>query len=403
MYRVHKIQVKSNEYLDKVTTLSNNLFNVALYNVRQNYFNNKTFLNYYGNYPLCKENENYKALPSQAAQQVIKQVDTAFKSFFKANKDYQKHPNKYKIKPKIPKYKEKGSKSIVIIPSQTIYLKDEYMQFPKTKFKIFLGELKLNKIVEVKIKPYHKYYEICIVYEEKEKKHVEQNENYIGIDMGVNNFITVTNNIDQRPFIVKGGIIKSINQYYNKKKAKLMSYVGSKGTSNRIQKLARKRNNKVFNFLHNTSKHLIDYCLGNNISNIIVGYNKGWKDGGMKGRTKEIKQRNNQNFVSIPFQTFINQVKYKANQVGIEVVIHEESYTSKCDALTLEDLKPKEQYFGKRIKRGMFKSKTGEIINADINGSLNILRKVIGNDFISLLDRGLIKNPVVVCYDKDFN
>lgn len=402
MYKVYKMQVKPNEYLDKVTALSNNLFNVALYNVRQTYFKNKTFLNYYGNYPLCKENENYKALPSQAAQQVIKQVDTAFKSFFKANKDYQKHPNKYKAKPKIPKYKEKGSKSIVTIPSQTIYLKNNYLQFPKTKFKISLGTLKLSKIVEVKIKPYHKYYEIYVIYEEKEKKHVEQNEHYIGIDIGVNNFITVSNNIDQRPLIVKGGIIKSINQYYNKKKAKLMSYVGNKGTSNRIQKLTRKRNNKISNYLHNTSKHLIDYCMKNNISNIVVGYNEGWKDCGMSGRTKEVRQRNNQNFISIPFRTFINQVKYKAEQVGIKIIIHEESYTSKCDALSLEDLKHKEHYFGKRIKRGMFRSKTGEIINADINGSLNILRKVIGNDFISLLDRGLVKNPVVACYNKDF-
>lgn len=398
MYKVYKMQVKPNEYLDKITTLSNNLYNLALYNVRQNYFNNKTFLNYYGNYPLCKENENYKALPSQAAQQVIKQVDNAFKSFFKANKDYQKHPNKYKARPKIPKYKEKGSKSIITIPSQTIYLKENYIQFPKSKYKLFIGELKLDKIVEVKIKPYHKYYEICIIYEEKEKEHVEQNEHYIGIDIGVNNFITVTNNIGKNPFIVKGGIIKSINQYYNKRKAKLMSYVGNRGTSNRIQKLTRKRNNKISNFLHNTSKHLIDYCMKNNISNIVIGYNEGWKQEVNTGK------RNNQNFVNIPFRTLINQIKYKAEEIGIKIIIHEESYTSKCDALSLEDLKHKEkgQYFGKRIKRGMFKSRTGEILNADINGSLNILRKVIGNDFVSLLDRGLVKNPFIVKYDKDF-
>ena len=404
MYNVYKIQVKPNEYLDNITTLTNNLYNVALYNVRQCYFQNKTYLNYYGNYPLCKENENYKSLPSQAAQQTIKQVDNAFKAFFQANKDYKKHPDKYNGKPKIPKYKEKGGKFTVTIPAQTVYLKEEYLQFPKTDFKLFLGKLKFSKVIEVKIKPYHKYYEIYITYETEEKEHVGTNENYIGIDIGVNNFITITNNIGKNPFIVKGGIIKSINQYYNKRKASLMSFVKDKGTSNRIAKLTRKRNNKVSNFLHNTSKHLIDYCILNNISNIVIGYNEGWKDGGMKGRTKETRQRNNQNFIQIPFRTFIEQVKYKAERVGIKVMTHEESYTSKCDALSLEDLKhkEKEQYFGKRIKRGMFKSRTSELINADVNGSLNILRKVIGNDFISLLDRGLVKNPFIVKYDKDF-
>ena len=245
MYQIYKIQLKPNNYLDKITSLSNNLFNVALYNVRQHFFKHNTFLNYYANYPICKENENYKELPSQAAQQVIKQVDNSFKSFFHALKDYKKHPNKYKSKPKIPMYKEKGSKSVVTIPSQTIYKKENYIQFPKTDFKIFLGDLKIEKIVEVKVKPYKTYYEICITYESEDLQKVEHNENYISIDLGINNFITVSNNVGQRPFIVKGGVIKSINQYYNKKKAKLMSYIGDKGTSNRLDKLTRKRNNKI--------------------------------------------------------------------------------------------------------------------------------------------------------------
>ena len=335
-------------------------------------------------------------MPSQAAQWVIKQVDFSFKSFFQLLKDYKKNPNKYKSCPKIPKYKEKGSKNIVTIPGQSIYKKDKYIKFPKSNYMLFLGELKIDKIIEVKIKPYHKYYEICILYEQEDLKHVEKNENYIGIDLGVNNFITVSNNIGKRPFIVKGGIIKSINQYYNKKKAKLMSFISNKGISNKIHKLSRKRNNKVIFFLHNVSKHVINYCINNNISNIVIGYNKDWKQEVNTGK------KNNQNFVSIPFNTFINQLKYKAEQVGINIILNEESYTSKCDALSLEDLKYKKEYFGKRVKRGLYKSRTNEIINADINGSLNILRKVIGNDFISLLNRGLVKNPFIVKYDKEF-
>lgn len=397
MYKVYKIQIKPNEYLDKVTMLSNNLYNVALYNIRQHYFKNRTFLNYYQNYPICKENENYKGLPSQAAQQVIKQVDSAFKSFFRTNKDYNKNPKKYKRKPKIPKYREKGGKNLITIPSQTVYLKENYLQFPKTKFRIFLGKLKVDNIVEVKIKPYQNYYEVYIVYKSEDKKGVIKNENYIGIDIGVNNFITVSNNIGKNPFIVKGGIIKSINQYYNKKKSKLMSFIDNKGFSKKLLKLNKKRKNKIDNFLHNTSRHLVNYCINNNVSNIVIGYNSGWK--------QEVKlgKKNNQVFTYIPFVVFINQVRYKAKEVGISVVVHEESYTSKCDSLALEDLKHKENYFGKRVKRGIFRSKLGDILNADVNGSLNVLRKVIGNDFISLFDRGLVKNPFVVKYNKEFS
>lgn len=397
MYKVYKIQIKPNDYLDKVTTLSNNLYNVALYNIRQNYFKNKTFLNYYQNYPICKENQNYKELPSQVAQQVVKQVDVAFRSFFKTNKDYNRNPDKYKRKPSIPRYREKGGKNLVTIPSQTVYLKENYLQFPKTKFSIFLGKLKISNIAEVKIKPYYDYYEICIVYKSEDKKDVVKNDNYIGIDIGVNNFITISNNIGKNPLIVKGGIIKSINQYYNKKKSKLMFFAGNRGSSKRLLKLEKDRKNKINNFLHNTSRHLINYCIDNAISNIVIGYNSGWK------QKVKLGKKNNQIFTCIPFATFISQVKYKAEEVGINVIIHEESYTSKCDSLALEDLKHKEHYFGKRIKRGMFKSRTGDILNADINGSLNILRKVIGNDFISLSDRGLVKNPLVVKYNKEFN
>lgn len=387
MYRAYKIQIKENNYLKQITTSSNNLYNYALYNVRQNFFKNKTFLNYFALYPICKENENYKNLPSQAAQQVLKQVDNSFKSFFQTLKDYKKNPKKYKSRPKIPKYKEKLSKNIVVIPGQTIYKKGNYLQFPKTNFKIFLGKLQINKIIEVKIKPYNKYYEVFIIYKKEDKKHVEQNENYIGIDLGINNFVTITNNIDKNPIIVKGKVIKNINQYYNKKKAKLMSYIGNKGTSNKIEKLSRKRENKINDYLHNVSKRIINYCINNNISNIVIGYNKGWK------QNVDIGKVNNQKFVSIPFNRFINQLQYKSEEVGIKLILNNESYTSKCDALSLEDLKHKENYFGKRIKRGLFKTKNDELINADINGSLNILRKVIGNDFISLLNRGLVKNP----------
>lgn len=390
MYSIYKIQVDPNEYLDKITILSNNLYNFALYNVRQFFFKNGEYLNYYGNYPLCKNNENYKQLYSQTAQQVLQQVDNSFKSFFKANKSYKKHPEKFLGKPKIPKYKEKGSKSLITIPGQHLKIKNNYLIFPKSNYKLFLGELKIDKIVEVKIKPYKTFYEIFIIYEDKKQYvQVESNENYISIDLGINNFTTITNNIGKSPILVKGKKIKSINQFYNKKKAKLMSDVKSKGISNKLEKLTKDRNNKIENYIHNVSSYIVNYCIENKISNIIIGKNKNWK------QEVNIGRRNNQNFVSIPHSIFIFKLQYKAQRHNINVILNEESYTSKCDALAIEDIKKKDEYFGKRIKRGLFKSRYG-LINADVNGSLNILRKVIGNDFISLLNRGLVMNPKVV-------
>lgn len=390
MYSVYKIQVKKNEYLDKVTILSNNLYNFALYNVRQFFFENGEYLNYYGNYPLCKNNENYKQLYSQTAQQVLQQVDNSFKSFFKANKAYKKYPEKFLGKPKIPKYKEKGSKSIVTLPGQHLKIKNNYLIFPKSNYKLFLGELKFDKIVEVKIKPYKTYYEILITYENNlQYKKLETNENYISIDLGIDNFVTIANNTGKKPILVKGKRIKSINQFYNKKKTKLMSNIKNKGNSNKLDQLTKNRNNKIENYIHDVSSFIVKYCLENNISNIVIGKNKNWK------QEVNIGKQNNQNFISIPHSSFIFKLQYKAQRHNINVILNEESYTSKCDALAIEDIKKKDEYFGKRIKRGLFKSRYG-LINADVNGSLNILRKVIGNDFISLLNRGLVMNPEVI-------
>lgn len=183
--------------------------------------------------------------------------------------------------------------------------------------------------------------------------------------------------------------MKSVNQWYNKKKAKLMSFVGNKGTSNRIRKITLFRNCWIEDKLHKISRYIVDFCKSNNIGTIIIGLNKEWKN------EINIGKRNNQHFVSIPHSKLIDKIVYKANLLGIEVITHEESYTSKIDHLAFEPLKKQESYLGKRKKRGLFQSSVGKLINADINEAIGIARKVVGDSFIGkIIDSGFVFNPV---------
>lgn len=220
----------------------------------------------------------------------------------------------------------------------------------------------------------------------------------MGIDLGVNNLCAITANDKPFSYVINGRPLKSMNQFYNKKLAELKSKldVCNKGqyTSKSIQRLNEKRHNKIMNYLHNTSRAIINLCLENKIENIIIGHNKQWKTG------CNMSKANNQNFVQIPFNTLINQLQYKSQEyTDLYVAIVEESYTSKIDHLVFEDMKHQEQYLGKRTKRGQFKSSTGKVLNADINGAIGILRKgnaITDDQLLVLRDRGDVVSPVVL-------
>lgn len=199
----------------------------------------------------------------------------------------------------------------------------------------------------------------------------QDNKRYASIDLGLNNLATVGSNV-MKPFIINGKPLKSINQFYNKKLAKLKSNLkDEKKTSNRIKRLHFKRNNKIKDYLHKASRCIINQLVSNSINTLIIGHNKKWK------QEINIGSVNNQKFVSIPHSRFIDMLKYKASLEGINVLIQEESYTSKCSFLDNEPIQKHECYKGTRIKRGLFKSKKHGLINADVNGALNILRKVV--------------------------
>lgn len=248
-----------------------------------------------------------------------------------------------------------------------------------------------NKLCQVRVIPQATCYVVEVIYEKKEQDLNLNKDNVLSIDLGLNNLCSCISDVGIKPFIVNGKIIKSFNQWYNKKRARLMSYIGDKGTSKRLRRLNNYRNFWIEDKIHKVSRFIVNICIENNIGNLVVGLNKGWKNGVNLGK------RINQKFVEIPFSKLVEKISYKCKLVGIDFQVHEESYTSKVDHLAFEKLGKHDVYLGKRKKRGLFQSSIGKLLNADINGAIGIGRKVFGDSYISgIIDSGLAFNPVRV-------
>ena len=360
--------------LDKMCLLSKNLYNQSLYRVRQYYFENKKYLTYANNVNcLAQEQQvDYISLPRKVSQWVCKQVDQNFKSFFASLKS--KNVN-HKVR--IPKYLNKNGRNILTFTNQAISqkeLKKGYLKLSGCENKI---KVLHNNIQQVRVIPQANRYMIEIIYSIPDVEY-KTNANYVGVDLGLNNLATVGGNTIA-PVIINGKPLKSINQFYNKKLSKLKSRqdLCKNKTVNKkkIQTLTNKRNNKIKDYLHKASRILVNQLVSNDISTIVIGHNKEWK------QDINIGKQNNQKFVQIPFNTFIHMITYKAQLQGIKVIQREESYTSKCSFIDNEEICKHEKYKGNRIKRGLYKSQTGRLINADLNGALNILKKEISNAF----------------------
>lgn len=390
MQLVERHIVQYDYRLDNICWMSKNLYNYVLYLLQEEYKVSGKMLKEYELYGmLAKEKQlDYICLPPQTSQQVIKLLFKAYKSFFNAIRDYKKHPGKYKGCPRPPKFKKPNGQNIVVFTNQNCRLEEEYLHFPD---KSLLKPLKtkVSDFQQVRIIPQATCFVIEVVYEKEINADADLDENlYLGIDLGVDNFATMVDN-NGNSLIVNGKVVKSFNQFYNQKKAFLQSFV--EYGSRRIDHLVFKRNKKVEDFLHKSSKFIVDYCFENHIKNIIVGYNEGWKNEVNLGKST------NQMFCNIPFEKFIRKLEYKSELVGINVILTNESHTSKCDALALESVGHHDEYLGKRVKRGLFKSSTGRYLNADVNGALNSLRKVIGDGFMrNLIDKSDVLSPVRV-------
>lgn len=396
---------KSHPYynmLCEYTHLAKNLYNHANYLVRNEFVETGKWLQYQELDKILKQDfdyPDYRNMPaSQSAQQVLRLLETSWKSFFKSIKDWSKNKEKYSGKPKLPKYKPKDGKMVLIITNQQVRQKGDLLHFPKTfcGFTVRPRCITLDnfeKINQVRVVPKGQSFCLEIVYSiSVESDLLPDNGRYMSIDLGLDNLATVVTNIGLNPIIVNGKGLKSTNQYYNKKKAHYQSVakqMNNQHYTNRLYRLTQKRNLKVEDYLHKASRYIIDFALENQINTIVIGNNKNWKQSSSLGKVT------NQAFVSIPHQKLIDKICYKAQLCGIQVILTEESYTSGTSFLDSE--LPEKVYYNKkrRVHRGLFVSNQGIKINADVNAAFQIMKKVFPNVFSDGVE-GVVLHPVRV-------
>ncbi|AFZ23652.1 transposase, IS605 OrfB family, central region [Cylindrospermum stagnale PCC 7417] len=382
--------------IDHKAFLSKNLFNYANYHYRQYFFKYHQKLNFNQLYHQLSQTDDYKALPTKVSKQIIRRLDSAWISYFAAVKAWKQKKEKFLGQPKIPQYKDKTKgRNILPYPDESISKK----ALKKGICHLSMSEIQIptsqQEIIEARIVPKSSCYLIEIVYEKMEE--TTNNQQIAGIDLGVNNLMAVTTNqTGVAPILIKGRPIKAINTFYNKQRSWLqfqLKIPHNQTNSQRLKNLTHKRNCRVENYLHTASRKVIDWCVQHQIGILVIGHNATWKQEINLGR------KNNQQFVSIPHDRLREMLTYKAQLKGIKVIITEESYTSQASALDGDKLPKygdkKPQFTGKRIARGLYKTGDSRLINADINGSFNIIKKVIPDVFDQGI-KGLPFNPVVL-------
>lgn len=332
------------------------------------------------------------------SQQVLKLLDKNWKSFFKANEAYKQAPDKFKARPSLPKYKHSlGGRNLLVYTIQAISktaLKQGLVKLSGTNICL---PTKVKDICQTRVVPRTGEYVIEIVYQQKEPKTVTNKSAVAAIDIGVNNLCALTSNKSGFiPVLINGRPLKSLNQYYNKTKARLQNLLPKNRTSShRIQRLTKKRNNQVDTYLHKASRWIVNHLEFQGIGKLIIGKNPGWK------QSVTLGTKTNQSFSAIPHSRLIEMLTYKAELLGIEVIVREESYTSRASFLSLDpipnygsdvgDIK----FSGYRESRGMYKQKGAKTrINADISGSYNIMRKEIPGIFDRRGIEGVVVRPV---------
>ncbi|MBR4152706.1 MAG: transposase [Selenomonadaceae bacterium] len=386
----HDFQKGSVEYkeLDQLCFLSKNLYNAGLYTVRQYFFAEKKFLGYNQLASQFAETNqrDFRALPAKVAQHVLKLVCQNFKSFFALLS--KKKSGEYHSTIKIPKYLPKiTGRQVLHYTAQGVSSKKKIGYVNLSQTNIFIKSA-VENVQFIRVVPRKHKITIEIGYKKELPilKNLSQPQKFSAIDIGVDNLATVSFS-DSAPFIVNGRPLKSINQFFNKVNANLVSRqrkINSNATIRTAKMLAlsRKRDNKISDYLHKASRYIVNQLVSRNVTDLIIGHNNNWKQGTKLGK------KNNQNFVSIPFNRFIEMLCYKCALVGIAIHIIDESYTSKASFLDRDFIPTyksvdlvKHKFSGRRKCRGLYKSKIfQQALNADLNGSLNIMRKFFQSD-----------------------
>ena len=362
--------------IDEMCFNAKNLYNYANYIIRQEYINNKRYIPYKEMNFNLKTHQQYKDCMSQPANCVLRLIDKNWKSFFKSLKEYEKNPNKFLGRPQIPKYLKKDGRFNWMIPNNCCYFENGELKFRVRKLQSVRWKCRcVGRLIQVRFVPRGCVYVMEIVSEVEVPDKPIENKRIVGIDLGVNNLATASNNIGKKPFIINGRGLKSINQFYNKRRSELQSKLPEgQFWSKQLEQITFKRFNRVKNYMHHASHYIVKWCVQHQIDTLVVGHNDEWK------QDLKMNKVNSQNFVGIPYEILIQQLKYKCEDVGINFIETEESYTSGTSFLDGES-PCKENYNKKRrVKRGLFQA-TNRLINADENGSLQIIKKVFPNAF----------------------
>lgn len=454
MYQVTRTVIKKTEYpeygsyFSALGVLSTNLYNAGLFRVRQNFTirrkehpselelqvqeeikltvdalqtgTPKSCLTYRFLEKLMRVTENpdfFAGLPMQLAQNIIKQVCSDFRNWLASVKDYKEHPEKYLNMPKMPCYKKKASVSGLHFTNQdcVIYQKDgrHYLKFPCFHGAYLQVGHVSGTLKEVRVKPYYGNFLVICVYETADIKPLTPNNNACGIDFGISNIAALVSNT-QQCVLYKGGALKARNQWYNKQRAYYQSIamqahdpkearcLGLLNTK-RLEQLNRSRNQFFHDALHKIASDIVHFCLENDIRTIVLGRTKNWK------QNANIGHKNNQTFVQMPLATLSYFIKYKAEANGLFVMEQEESYTSKASFVDGDKLPVYGEteniaaFSGKRVKRGLYRTKSGMLINADLNGAGNILRKAIPTAFAGIADYNFLNNMIVKKHNKTYS
>jgi putative transposase len=378
--------------IDAAAFASKNLYNAALYLTRQAFIHELRVVTYEDLARDMKTTEPFRALPAKVAQWVLKQVTFAWKSYFAAYAAWEADPSRFLGHPKLPKYLPKQGRNLLTYTEQAISRAPKNRGYVVPSGLDIRVETRQTAIDQVRVVPHATHYTVEVVYEHTVASLASSDVDptrVVAIDIGLNNLAAVASNQPGlAPLLVNGRPVKAINQWYNKRRARLQAKL-PEGVyvSRQLDILTDKRARQITEYLHVASRRLVDWLVVQRIGTLAIGKNDGWKQQIGLGR------RTNQNFVFVPHARFIEMLRYKAELAGIQVIVTEESYTSKCSFLDLEPVGKHDAYAGKRVKRGLFRARGRRYLNADINGAYNILRKVVPNAFGNGIG-GVVVHPV---------
>jgi putative transposase len=375
--------------IDAAAFASKNLYNAALYVTRQAFIHQQRVITYPELAREMKTTEQYRALPRKVSQWVLKQVALAWQGYFAACAAWEADPSRFLGHPRLPRYLDQQGRNLLTYTDQAISHAPKHRGYVVPSGLNIRVETHQTAIDQVRLVPHASHYTVEVIYEQPVIPADVDPTRVAAIDIGVNNLAAVASNQPGLvPFLVQGRPVKAINQWYNKRRARLQAKL-AEGVfvSRQLDILTDQRNRQMTSYLHVASRRIMDWLVAQRIGTLVIGKNDGWK------QQIRLGKRTNQHFVFIPHARFIQMLTYKAELVGIRVLVSEESYTSKSSFLDLEPVAKHESYAGRRVKRGLFRARDGRCLNADINGAYNILRKVVPDAFGNGIG-GVVVHPV---------